>query len=286
MYQILSQYLDFIEIEKGLSINTIEAYRRDVESFFEIIANKNSLDEVVRQDISAYIRVLNDGKYSISSIIRKISSVKSFFKWACMNNFSKVNPTLTIELPKRPKKLPKIISLSEIEQILMDNLSSLETVIIELLYSCGFRVSELVNLNVSDINLESGYVICTGKGEKERIIPFGTIANEKIKLYLKDREYNLAVNGITSKRLLIKNNGRLVTRQDVYTLVNTKGKSLSKNISPHTLRHTFATHLLENGADLRVVQELLGHSDVATTQLYTHISKKRLKEVYFKINKD
>ena len=157
--------------------------------------------------------------------------------------------------------------------------------IVELLYGCGLRVSELVNLKTSDIDIKSKYVKCFGKGSKERIIPFGKKAKDAIINYLKTRDIIIAkYNLINPDKLFIKESGKFITRQDVYNFIHKQGEKIHKNISPHTLRHTFATHLLENGADLRVVQELLGHSDVSTTQLYTHITKKRLKEVYFAIN--
>lgn len=284
MFELLSLYLEFIELEKGLSPNSIEAYRRDVEFFLEYFSTKTNLDEISRHDISNYIRFLKENNYAITSITRKISSIKSFFKWACTTNYAKNNPAQLIELPKRPKKLPKVMTLKDIEEILSHDLSKLEAVILELLYSCGFRVSELVNLKMTDINLNARYVLCFGKGSKERLVPIGEKAITKINEYLPERDFIIKKNKLDTKFLLLHENGRLVTRQDIYNLVHSQGEIIHKNISPHTLRHSFATHLLENGADLRVVQELLGHSDVATTQLYTHISKKRLKEVYFQIN--
>lgn len=284
MFELLSLYLEFIELEKGLSSNSIEAYRRDIEIFLEYFSTKTNLDEISRHDISNYIRSLKENNYAITSITRKISSIKSFFKWACTTNYAKNNPAQLIELPKRPKKLPKVMTLKDIEEILSHDLSKLEVVILELLYSCGFRVSELVNLKMTDINLKARYVLCFGKGSKERLVPIGEKAITKINEYLPERDFIIKKNKLDTKFLLLHENGRLVTRQDIYNLVHSQGEIIHKNISPHTLRHSFATHLLENGADLRVVQELLGHSDVATTQLYTHISKKRLKEVYFQIN--
>ena len=284
MFELLSLYLDFIEIEKGLSNNSIEAYRRDLEAFFEYLNNKNSLSEISRHDISRYIRALKEKGYAITSITRKISSIKSFFKWACMSGNTDNNPTQLIEIPKLPKRLPKVMTIKDIEEILSHDLSQLESVIVELLYSCGFRVSELVNLNLQDINLNGKYILCTGKGDKQRIVPIGNAAIKKIKEYLPERDFFILKNKLQTKKFLIAENGHFITRQDIYTLVHTQGEIINKNISPHTLRHSFATHLLENGADLRVVQELLGHSNVATTQLYTHISKKRLKDVYFEIN--
>ena len=183
-----------------------------------------------------------------------------------------------------PQRLPKVVSLKEIEEMLHNNLTPLQHVIMELLYSCGLRVTELVNLKLSDIDLASKYVRCFGKGSKERIIPIGETAKQVIKEYLPIRELLIKKYNISTKKLLVPDSGRYITRQDVYNFIHAQGKLINKNISPHTLRHSFATHLLENGADLRIVQELLGHSDVSTTQLYTHISKKRLKEVYFSIN--
>ena len=164
-------------------------------------------------------------------------------------------------------------------------MNKLEQLVVELLYGCGLRVSELVNLKMNNIDVNSKYIQCYGKGSKERIVPFGKKAQNALKHYLKDRDMIILKNKLSdTKVLLLKENGKFLTRQDVYNFIRHQGEKIHKHISPHTLRHSFATHLLENGADLRVVQELLGHSDVSTTQLYTHITKKRLKEVYFAIN--
>lgn len=281
--QILAEYLDFLEIEKGLSKNTLEAYRRDLSNFFDF-CNDIDISKIQRTQINSYVRNLHEKKYSPTSIMRKIASLRGFFKWACANEKTKSNPTLTLEQPKIPQKLPKVMTAEEINSILNQDLSKLHRVFIELLYGCGLRVSELVNLKINDFDLNGKYLECTGKGSKDRIVPLGKKAISAIKNYLPEREYNLQKYNLQSKQLLINEKGKQVTRQEVYTFIHEQGKKLHKAISPHTLRHTFATHLLENGADLRVVQELLGHSDVSTTQLYTHISKKRLKEVYFAIN--
>lgn len=282
MYNVISQYLEYIELEKGLSENTIEAYRRDLYDFASQISELNNIS---RTDISTYIRFLKEKKLAITSTIRKIASLRGFFKWAHAVGVIQNNPASTIEQPKVPQRLPKVISVKEIEDILRSGLSPLQSVMLELLYSCGLRVSELVNLKVLDIDKSSKYVRCFGKGSKERLIPIGKRAIEALDLYLPYRDLILKKYNLKTKKLLINDSGRLINRQDVYGFIHQRGKILiHKNISPHTLRHSFATHLLENGADLRVVQELLGHSDVSTTQLYTHISKKRLKEVYFSIN--
>ena len=283
--QILSEYLDYLEIEKGLSQNTLDAYRRDINDFFEFNQDTD-IKEIQRTQINSYIRNLHEKKYSPTSIMRKIASFRGFFKWANANDFIKTNPTLTLEQPKVPQKLPKVVSVQEIEEILNHNLTKLEKVIVELLYGCGLRVSELVNLSTSGYDLNGKYLQCTGKGSKERIVPLGKKAISAILDYIPEREYLIQKFNLDTKQFLINEKGKKITRQEIYTFIHEQGKTLHKTISPHTLRHSFATHLIENGADLRVVQELLGHSDVSTTQLYTHISKKHLKEVYFSINKD
>ncbi len=280
MYEIISQYLEYLELEKGLSQNTIDAYRRDLYDFCE---EESSIMKIDRGYINNYIRKLKEKRLAPNSIIRKVASIRGFFKWTTSMNILDKNPASTLEQPKVPKKLPKVVSIKEIDEMLKSDLNELQILIIELLYSCGLRVSELVNLKLNDIELTSKYIRCFGKGSKERIIPIGTNAIESIKNYLPIRELIIKKYNINSKKMLINNSGRYINRQDVYNFIHACGKRIQKNISPHTLRHSFATHLLENGADLRVVQELLGHSDVSTTQLYTHISKKRLKDVYFAI---
>jgi len=283
VYQTIGEYLEYLEIEKGLSQNTIDAYRRDLENFADV-TGKNSLSEIDRMIINSYVRELRERKLAPTSIIRKVASLRGFFKWATSTGILDKNPAATLEQPKVPKRLPKVVSVKEIEELLHSNLTPVQHTIMELLYSCGLRVSELVNLKISDIDLSSKYVRCFGKGSKERIIPIGDTAKSIVKAYLPQRDLLIKKYNLDTKRLLILDNGRLITRQDVYSFIHEQGKLIHKNISPHTLRHSFATHLLENGADLRIVQELLGHSDVSTTQLYTHISKKRLKDVYFSIN--
>lgn len=282
MYQIIGEYLEYLELEKGLSQNTIDAYRRDLSDFAQ---NVEDIHTINRMNINAYVRTLRERKLAPTSVIRKVASLRGFFKWATSSGILEKNPAATLEQPKTPQRLPKVVSVKEIDEMLHNNLTPLEHVMMELLYSCGLRVSELVNLKLNDIDLSSKYVRCFGKGSKERIIPIGEQAKAMLKEYFPTRDLLVKKYNLTTKNLLIKDNGHFVTRQDVYNFIHAQGKLIHKNISPHTLRHSFATHLLENGADLRVVQELLGHSDVSTTQLYTHISKKRLKEVYFSINK-
>lgn len=285
--QTLSEYLDYLEVEKGLSMNTLDAYRRDLSAFLELCSTLGAeeLTQIQRTHIGSYIMDLREKKYSPTSVMRKIASLRGFFKWLCASEICTINPTLTLEQPKVPRKLPKVISILEIENILRENLTKTQRLIVELLYGGGLRVSELVNLKTNSIDLNANYLKCSGKGSKERLVPLGSKAKEALVEYFAHRDFLIKKYNIETKNLFIADSGRLLTRQDVYNFIHEQGKKIHKNISPHTLRHSFATHLLENGADLRIVQELLGHSDVSTTQLYTHISKKRLKEVYFAINK-
>ena len=285
MYDTISQYLEYLELEKGLSANTIDAYRRDLYDFGSRLSGKD-IQSIGRNDINSYVRILKERNLAPTSIIRKVASLRGFFRWAYAMNIITKNPASTLEQPKVPQRLPKVITLKEVEEMLHSGLNPLEQVMMELLYSCGLRVSELVNLKTSDIDISSKYVRCFGKGSKERVIPMGEAVVRVLREYYPERELILKKFNLNTKKLLINEHGRFINRQDIYTFIHNRGKLIHKNISPHTLRHSFATHLLENGADLRVVQELLGHSDVSTTQLYTHISKKRLKEVYFSINPD
>jgi integrase/recombinase XerD len=286
--QILSQYLEYLEIEKGLAQNTLDAYRRDLSAFLDLCTSLEApeLEQIRRSHINAYIRDLREKQYSPTSVMRKIASLRGFFKWLCANELCSTNPTITLEQPKIPKRLPKVMSITEIENILTADLTKLERLIVELLYGCGLRVSELVGLKTNSLDLNASYLRCSGKGSKERLVPLGRKAKEALSEYFSERDFIVKKFNLDTKNLLIFASGRFVSRQDVYSFIHEQGKRIHKNISPHTLRHSFATHLLENGADLRVVQELLGHADVSTTQLYTHISKKRLKEVYFSINGD
>lgn len=284
--QDLSEYLDFLDVERGLSQNTIDAYRRDLETFIEFCLTKFSVDEknISRLIVNAYLRDLHENHYNPTSISRKIASLRGYYRWLSANEKISSNPIDTIEMPKLPQRLPKVVSVEDIKKMLAEDLNPLERVELELLYGSGLRVSELVDLKTNSFDLSQKYLVARGKGSKERIVPFNNVSANAIEDYLKIRDFILKKFRLDTKNFLVNSQGRFVTRQDIYNFIHKLGEKFHKNISPHTMRHSFATHLLENGADLRVVQELLGHSDVSTTQLYTHISKKRLKDVYFAIN--
>ena len=283
----LSDYIDYLCLERGLSENTEAAYRRDLLEFIDFLDNNEikSFDELKRTHINLYIRDLRKKELAPSSVTRKIASLRGWFKWMMGMNLIKHDPTVSLEQPKLSKRLPKVLSVNEVDVLLSQDLPKLEKAILELLYATGLRVSELTNLRLQNVNLKHAYVKCFGKGSKERIVPIGKIAKEALNSYIEQRNEILTSTENKSDFLFINEDGKKISRQQVYSIISTLGeKVLHKHITPHTLRHSFATHMLENGADLRVVQELLGHSDVATTQLYTHVSKKRLKEVYFSIN--
>jgi integrase/recombinase XerD len=284
----LVEYIEYLHVERGLSDNTEEAYRNDIMLFIEFLESEDVeiFDNITRSHLNKYIRKLRQDNYAPSSITRKIASLRGWFKWMVGNDLIKSDPTASIEQPKMARHLPKVLTIQDLQLIFSEKLSTLEKAIIELLYAAGLRVSELSNLTLQNLNLDQDYVRCIGKGSKERLIPIGKKAKEALIEYLKDREMIIFKNDLNTNHLFLNPEGHPITRQKVYTLIKTLGEKIDKTISPHTLRHSFATHLLENGADLRVVQELLGHSDVSTTQLYTHISKKRLKDIYFAINSD
>lgn len=287
MLHYIVRYIEYLNIQRGLAENTLLAYQSDLYSFADFLSgiNVNNIEEIQRIHINMYIKKLYEEKQTPVSITREIASIKGFFKWLNTNEYIKHNPALAIEQPKLPKHLPKVLSVREINQLLEEKMSILNKAVLELLYATGLRVSELTDVQLSNINLNNKYIRCFGKGSKERIVPVGNKACSAIKKYLKEREYIVKKTGSTLKFLFLKEDGKKLSRQDVYKFINNLGKTINKDISPHSIRHSFATHLLENGADLRVVQELLGHSDVSTTQLYTYISKKRLKDIYFSINK-
>jgi len=283
----LSNYIDYLVLERGLSDNTEAAYRRDLMEFLDYldVNNISRFDDIQRSHINVYIRDLRRKELAPTSVTRKIASLRGWFKWMLGMNLINHDPTVSIEQPKLSKHLPKVLSVQEVDLLLAQDLPKIQKAMLEFLYATGLRVSELANLKIQSLNLKHAYVRCFGKGSKERIVPIGKIAKDAITTYLEERTIIVEKLEKTTDYLFLHDDGRKITRQDVYDLIRKLGEDiLHKHISPHTLRHSFATHMLENGADLRIVQELLGHSDVATTQLYTHVSKKRLKDVYFSIN--
>ncbi len=285
--QLVSDYLSYLEIERGLSKNTIAAYKNDLYLFLEFLNGISEIESIKRHHLSDYIKYLGANGHNTATITRKIASIKGFFRYLCSVKEIKANPALSITSPKVSKKLPKVMSTDEIEKLFKEKMDTRELAVFELLYTTGLRVSELVELDIKNIDLKNNTIRTIGKGSKERVIPIGTKAKTALKNYLKEREMTLKLSNSRKKeegKVFLNNFAEKITRQWVYSFIRGLGDIIHKSISPHTIRHTFATHLLENGADLRVVQELLGHANIVTTQLYTHISKKHLKDVYFAIN--
>lgn len=286
LIHLISEFCEYNQAERGLAENTIEAYRRDLYDFCNFL-NELDIDNVgkiTRMHLNLYIKNLRERKLKPRSVVRKIAALRGWFGWLSINEKITSDPTLTLELPKLAERLPKVLTTEDIEKILDLKMTDLQRAVFELLYACGLRVSELCNLKTNNLDSKAGFVRCTGKGSKERLIPVGKKAIKFIQKYLKTRDFICKKFLLKTKNLFLNSNGKTITRQDVYKFIKEVTSKIGKKASPHTIRHSFATHLLENGADLRVVQELLGHADVSTTQLYTHVSKKRLKDVYFAIN--
>ena len=288
MEKLINQFIEYLEYEKGYSKKTIINYEKDLE-LFNIYLKENKITDIKNIDyntIRKYLSHLHEKKYLSSSISRKISTLRSFFKYNLKENKITNNPMTLISNPKREKKLPKYLNYEEMEKLLNSiDTSELEGIrdklIIELLYSTGIRVSELVNIKIKDIRIKENQINILGKGNKERIVLFGEKAKEEIKTYLNAYKEYFQGN-ILNNYLLINKKGKQLTTNKIELIVKDvlKKSSLKLNISPHTLRHTFATHMLDSGADLKSVQELLGHENLKTTAIYTHISNERLKHVF------
>lgn len=285
--QLIGEYIASLEVERGLSQNTLIAYENDIVEFFNYFNEIENPEDIKRRNFSEYTMYLANKKTAVSSITRKIASIKGFYRFLSANRIIKSNPALAITSPKIPKKLPKVVSLNEIETILKTDMTRKEKAVFELLYATGLRVSELTNLQIKNIDFKNNLIKTTGKGSKDRIVPMGKNAKKAVLSYMEEREFSIKTHLGSDKKidyLFLNEKFEKISRQWVYNFIKKQGNLIHKSISPHTIRHSFATHLLENGADLRAVQELLGHQNVVTTQIYTHISKKRLKEVYFQIN--
>lgn len=282
----IDDFLDYLLIDKKYSSNTIDSYKRDLDKYYVFQTNKNKkLENITKDDIKLYIQEVKDKNMSDKSIARNISSIRTFYKFLLTEKIIVKNPIELIDLPKLKKTLPSILSKEEVEMLLdikiTDSYSSRNKAMLELMYASGLRVSELINLTVNDIDLEESIVRVFGKGSKERIVPIGDYALDSLKQYILYDKDSLMKKNITDK-LFLNNRGQGITRQGFFKILKklAREKDIKTPFSPHTLRHSFATHLLDYGADLRSIQELLGHSDISTTQIYTHVSNELLKENY------
>lgn len=282
-------FYHFLQIERGLSENTLKSYKRDLSSYVQYIdkvVQKSEWEGIVRSDIVGFLYMLKDDGKSSATIARHIASIRSFHQFLIREQIVDQDASLHIETPKKERKLPDVLSLNEIEKLLTINgnkpLMIRNKAMLELLYATGLRVSELITLKRSDVHLTMGFVQCLGKGSKERIVPLGNAAKKAVENYLDYARERLVKSKNYENVLFVNQHGRPLSRQGFWKILKTTARDagIKKSITPHTLRHSFATHLLENGADLRVVQEMLGHVDISTTQIYTHVTKARLKDIY------
>ncbi|MFQ5952328.1 MAG: site-specific tyrosine recombinase XerD [Candidatus Omnitrophota bacterium] len=289
MKEYIDQFIDFMEVERGVSPNTIESYRRDIEKFINYLQGiKKDIAGVGRQDVTNFMMHLKKKGLSATTIARNLASLKTFWKFLVMERIAPENVLAVIETPKTWKTIPEVLNRQEVEKFL--NAPSRRGItgirdraILELMYATGLRVSEVKDLKKTNVNLEAGFVKCSGKGGKERIVPLGGVAKSAIEKYLNVSRKKLS--GKTGDdHLFLSKLGRCLSRQSLWKMIQKYAREagIKKHITPHTLRHSFATHLLEGGAELRGVQEMLGHADISTTQIYTHINKDKLKKVHEK----
>jgi integrase/recombinase XerD len=280
----IDEFIEYLIIDKKYSENTIKSYKNDLNNFSKYVENKN-IEKIDENYIKNYIKHLNKKNETTKTISHNISTLRSFYKFLLIEQKTKHNPMEYIELPKTKKTLPTTLSIEEIDKLLdiklKDEFSYRNKAMLELMYSSGLRVSELINVKIHDIDISNCIIRVMGKGSKERIIPLGDYAIKYVEIYLKDYRKKL-VKKKQNDYLFLNNHGTSMTRQGFFKILKqlAKQKNIKKEFSPHTLRHSFATHLLNGGADLRSIQEMLGHESISTTQIYTHVSKEQLKENY------
>ena len=279
----IDMFLDYLLIDKNYSENTISSYKTDLIYFSEYVGK--NITNVTKNDIESYLMYLHKNGYNERSISRALSSIKSLYKFLVLEKIVKDNVAIEVEAPKQKKALPKVLSEEDIEKLLdiklVDQYSIRNKAMLELMYATGMRVSELINIKVFDIDFESDLVRIIGKGSKERVVPLGDYALYYLKKYYNDERPKFLIKG-ESDYLFLNNHGTCMTRQGFFKIIKylAQEQGISKDFSPHTLRHSFATHLLNHGADLRSIQEMLGHADISTTQIYTNLSFQEVKDNY------
>jgi tyrosine recombinase XerD subunit len=286
----IEDFIHYLMVEKGAARNTVESYRRDLVAYSGFLKEKYAITEpgaVSRIHILQFINSLKESGKSTRTIARHIASIRGFHRFLFRDRAVDRDPTIHLETPKLELTLPKVLNLDEVERLLeapelTDAFGIRNKAMLELMYATGLRVSELVHLNLDDVHLTMGFVRCFGKGNKERIVPMGKAACASLETYLRQGRPKLVNQKYRTDALFLNHHGRRLTRQGFWKILKELAvkAGIEKEFSPHTLRHSFATHLLENGADLRSVQEMLGHADISTTQIYTHVTKARLKDIY------
>lgn len=288
MKELIDVFLNYLSVERGLAQNTITSYRGDLDSYTDFLKNHSidALSKTAKNDIINFMLYQKDRGLSANSVARHLAAIKVFYRFLLRERILKTDPTALIDSPRLWKKIPQVLSLNEVDTLLnqpniRNKQGMRDKAILETLYATGMRVSEAVNLKVENVNFDIGFLRCIGKGRKERIIPIGAKAIQSLKRYLGiSRPYLLKKR--ESEFLFLNRFGKKISRQSLWKIIKkyARDAKIKKPIRPHTLRHSFATHLLERGADLRSVQEMLGHSNISTTQIYTHINKDRLKTIH------
>lgn len=290
----LKDFMHFLIVEKGLAKNTIVSYERDLKSYLHYLTQVETITDlnvVQRTHIVHFLGHLKEQGKSAKTLARHVASVRAFHQFLIRDKVVDHDPSVHIESPQMERSLPKVLNLEEVETLLespknTDHYGIRDKAMLELLYATGMRVSELIGLDSGNIHLTMGFVRCIGKGNKERIIPIGKTATDAILKYLENGRPKFISKKHKEEALFLNHQGKRLTRQGFWKILKKLAREagIQKDLTPHTLRHSFATHLLENGADLRAVQEMLGHSDISTTQIYTHVTKTRLKDVYSKFH--
>lgn len=284
-------FLEYLTVELGLSANTRQAYERDLLLFCKTLGFKNSdaLVNVSREQITGYMTQLKEKGLAAATIARKLAAIKAFYRFMTAEGYMDANPAEVVEAGTKGIKLPRVLSEDEVVRLLnQPDITTAEgfrdRTMLEVLYATGMRVSELINLTLERVDLNMKYIIAFGKGSKERIVPLGSVAAEFLQQYLEKVRPKLTHAGRNTNIVFLAFGGHELTRQRFWQIIRAYGRkaNINKALTPHILRHSFATHLLDNGADLRSVQELLGHSDISTTQIYTHLTNKRLRDIYAK----
>jgi integrase/recombinase XerD len=284
---VIVDFVHYLNVERGLALNTRESYERDLRQFSSyLVSRRSTVERATRTLIISYLLYMEKQGLSTATVARRLAAIKSFYHYLTREKITKEDPTERLESPKLTKRLPTVLSVDEVEILLDQPNGSVpagrrDRAMLELLYATGIRVSELVSLDVPSVNLELGFVRCVGKGNKERVVPMGSVARRSVAEYIDQGRSDLVRDPLASA-LFVNHHGRRLTRQGFWKIVKKYAAQagISKEITPHTLRHSFATHLLEGGADLRAVQEMLGHADISTTQVYTHLTRNRLRDVY------
>ena len=288
MTPVISLFLTHVKVEKGLSANTVTAYQRDLAKF-NVFAQKHklTLEGVKRDDLVDFLAGMYREKLESRTVARHLVTLRNFFRFAQVQELITTDPSLNLESPKIRRSLPGYLRLEEVERLLAQPdatkaLGLRDRAMLEVLYSTGLRVSELIGLRVTDLDAKVGCIRCIGKGDKERIVPAGRKALRSVEKYLQNARPKLLGKGVSSQALFVNRRGKSLSRVGVWKILSAYGRraGLRVALTPHMLRHSFATHLLERGADLRSVQLMLGHADISTTQIYTHVVEERLKQIY------